>query len=201
MTRKQQIIETAIELFNEQGTKNVTTNHIAAKLGISPGSLYYYFKNKEEIIREIFAMMDRIGMEEYGKVASQYQIGTLEAMEHTFVMVQKFNWRFRFFKRELTSLLHGDRELMEAYTRTHQGMLMIAKTGILNSIACGNMVQMTQEEIDLFTEELWLLLIFWLNFLEIGGEEVNDETLARGNAVLRNAIKFRLTEKGLKELR
>lgn len=35
----------------------MTTNHIAKELEISPGNLYFHFKNKEEIIRDIFRKM------------------------------------------------------------------------------------------------------------------------------------------------
>jgi AcrR family transcriptional regulator len=36
----------------------VTTNHVAAHLKISPGNLYYHFRNKEEILREAFERMN-----------------------------------------------------------------------------------------------------------------------------------------------
>ena len=53
MKTKDRIIKTAIKLFNDHGTKAITTNHIAKKLQISPGNLYYHFKNKFDIIRSI----------------------------------------------------------------------------------------------------------------------------------------------------
>lgn len=47
---KDRIASAAVELFNASGVGPVTTNHIAAHLGISPGNLYYHFANKEEIL-------------------------------------------------------------------------------------------------------------------------------------------------------
>ena len=55
MKTRDRIVETSRELFNEEGASRVTTNHIAAAMTISPGNLYYHFRDKEEIIREIFA--------------------------------------------------------------------------------------------------------------------------------------------------
>ena len=50
VSTKEAIVITAIELFNEKGTAAVSTNRIAEAMGISPGNLYYHFRNKEEII-------------------------------------------------------------------------------------------------------------------------------------------------------
>jgi AcrR family transcriptional regulator len=52
--RKDEIIEASIKLFNEKGCLNTSTRHICESLDISVGNLYYYFKNKEEILIEIY---------------------------------------------------------------------------------------------------------------------------------------------------
>ncbi|HGY0963944.1 TPA: TetR/AcrR family transcriptional regulator, partial [Vibrio cholerae] len=56
MKTKDRIVHAALELFNQQGERNITTNHIAAHIEISPGNLYYHFRNKQEIVRDIFAL-------------------------------------------------------------------------------------------------------------------------------------------------
>ena len=196
MTTKERIIETAIELFNDKGIKAVTTNHIAAAMGISPGNLYYHFRNKEEIIRAIFDQMDAQGFADYDRIIADKPAGSLEAMEETFLMIQRFNWRYRFFKRELTALLLGDPVLQQKHIRVHQAMLQLVRHSLENSIAQGLLHPMPEKDLGLFVEEVWLVTLFWLNYLEVGGEAITDETLRRGNDLVRQAVKLRLTEKG-----
>jgi len=189
MKTRDRIIETAIELFNEQGTRAVTTNHIAAAAGISPGNLYYHFRNKEDIIRAIFEQMDAYGLEQYRLITDTCPPGTLEAMERTFVMIQEYNWRYRFFKRELTALIMADPLLRERFHQTHHALLALVRHSVDNSVALGVLRPLDEQERALLAEEIWLVTLFWLNYLEVGGEEVNEETLRRGIDLLRNMLK------------
>lgn len=49
LQRQAEILQAAALVFDEQGYGDATTNAIAAKAGISPGSLYQFFPNKEAI--------------------------------------------------------------------------------------------------------------------------------------------------------
>jgi len=49
------ILDTAETIFAHMGYDEATTNHIAAQAGISPGSLYQFFSNKEEIAHALAA--------------------------------------------------------------------------------------------------------------------------------------------------
>lgn len=48
-----QILEAAAVVIAEDGYEGATTNKIAAQAGISPGSLYQYFANKDAIVRAL----------------------------------------------------------------------------------------------------------------------------------------------------
>ncbi|TWF45413.1 TetR family transcriptional regulator [Chitinophaga polysaccharea] len=54
MDTKERILKTALELYNSQGVNTITSRHIAAKMGISPGNLHYHFKHTDEIIKTLY---------------------------------------------------------------------------------------------------------------------------------------------------
>ena len=51
--RPQQIIEAALEVFGECGLANARLQDIADRAGVSKGTIYLYFPNKEELFREM----------------------------------------------------------------------------------------------------------------------------------------------------
>jgi AcrR family transcriptional regulator len=51
--RPQQIIEAALEVFGECGLANARLQDIAERAGVSKGTIYLYFPNKEELFREM----------------------------------------------------------------------------------------------------------------------------------------------------
>ncbi|MFO8009811.1 MAG: TetR/AcrR family transcriptional regulator [Dehalococcoidia bacterium] len=52
--RKNQIIEAAAELFSQSGYHGVSVDEIARSAGVSKGNLYWHFRSKEEIFRQMF---------------------------------------------------------------------------------------------------------------------------------------------------
>lgn len=65
---KQKIKSAAIKLFEQKGFDNVYIEDIAALAGCSVGSIYHYFKNKEELSMHMTEHVDS----EYKKLAAAY---------------------------------------------------------------------------------------------------------------------------------
>lgn len=102
---RERILSVSVDLFNQSGVVAVTTNHIASHLGISPGNLYFHFRNKEEIIRELF---DRMCNDTYdvwmpNKKLTVYD-SPIELIERTYEIF----WTYRFFHREMYHLRRKD---------------------------------------------------------------------------------------------
>lgn len=113
MSRKDQILDTALGLFNESGTHAVTTNHIARAMGISPGNLYYHFKNKEDIIRQLLARLkdefSTLLQMDWELVPSQQTLNDFADQGCEII------YRYRFIYAELATLLTRDPLFKEMY--------------------------------------------------------------------------------------
>jgi len=53
LQKKNEAIETAAMVFAEKGFHGATTQDIAQAMGIKQGSLYYYFKSKEQALQDV----------------------------------------------------------------------------------------------------------------------------------------------------
>ena len=65
--RKNTILKAARRLFFDRGFKAVTVDNIAAKAEVSKGSVYLYFKSKEEIYTQILINDSSATFEEIGR--------------------------------------------------------------------------------------------------------------------------------------
>ncbi|MFA5499276.1 MAG: TetR/AcrR family transcriptional regulator [Candidatus Cloacimonadia bacterium] len=57
--RRQQIIQKAMELINDEGFAAFTTRRLAKKVGISEPALYRHFENKDDIIINVILELDK----------------------------------------------------------------------------------------------------------------------------------------------
>src|SRR5690554_7101634 len=113
MKTRDKIILASLDLFNERGERNVTTNHIAAHLNISPGNLYYHFRSKTDIIYEIFLQYQLL-VDHYLQLPQGRQL-TLDDKIHYLESVFDGLWSYRFFHRDLEHYLDSDERLRRGY--------------------------------------------------------------------------------------
>lgn len=98
---KERIIDTAIRLFNESGTASVSTNHVAGAMSISPGNLYYHFRNKDEIVAAAF---DRVEAQLAAIWAVEGQLARHGELRERFAGTLMAFHDHRFVVRELCAL-------------------------------------------------------------------------------------------------
>ncbi|UJF19260.1 TetR/AcrR family transcriptional regulator [Vibrio sp. SS-MA-C1-2] len=118
MKTKDRIVQVALDLFNERGERNVTTNHIAASLEMSPGNLYYHFRNKEQIIYAIFNNYAHDLQTHF--VPQSNPDETIDGLANYVDAIFLIMWRYRFFYANLPDILSRDKQLKADYLSAQQ---------------------------------------------------------------------------------
>jgi AcrR family transcriptional regulator len=173
------ILKTAQRLFNERGTAAVSTNHVAAAAGLSPGNLYYHFADKQEIIR---ALHDRYAAahEELWQAAAGATSG-LAGLRANVSTAMQLAWQYRFFERERLALLRADPELLASYRTVYQRRLgqWLAYGELLAAEGTIRLPRPPATIADLAVA-VWLIGESWLSYLEITGDPEDPAQVARG---------------------
>ena len=117
---RERILDASLEMFNKKKASNVSTVQISAAMKISPGNLYYYYANKEDVIRCIWEermssiLNELLEKTENIKSAADLLDYLKEWMEYLI--------NYRFFYTELSTLFINDEKLVELYQDTYKKM-------------------------------------------------------------------------------
>ena len=169
----QRILDASLAMFNTQGEPNVTTNHIADELEISPGNLYYHFRNKDDIIEQLFGVY-----EQRIDTALSTPSGRLPNLEDIWLqlhLVFECIWDYRFLYRDLVDILSRNRRLRIRFARilkraddsAHFVMRGLSKAGVMRA---------SPSELDAAATNILVIATFWLNYSAVRGQK--DEQVA-----------------------
>jgi len=175
---KNKIIDAALELANEIGIHRITTNHIIDRLGISPGTFYYHFKNKEEIIRKIF---ERITAEFDALFTGNQSSHSILVYAQIIKNIYLLYYKYRSFYYDVSMLLDRDEELEKMYRENYRLKsekltaltLLLEKNGILKKFD-------SVPERECYLENLWIISDYRLAFLKAAGETDPDALIEKG---------------------
>ncbi|KZX86003.1 TetR family transcriptional regulator [Oleiphilus sp. HI0009] len=161
---KERIILESLDLFNAQGERNVSTNHIAAHLNMSPGNLYYHFRNKSDIIYQIFKNYELM-VDTYLRVPEGRKIKVEDLLSYLDAVFNGL-WAYRFLHRDLEHLLDNDDKLREDYRaftlRCVRGVMSIIEALELSEIFSRQTEQQRQSK----ALNVWLIVTNWMTFLK-----------------------------------
>jgi AcrR family transcriptional regulator len=65
--KRQEILQTAFELFSRKGRDHTSFREIARETGLSQAGLLHYFSSKEELLAEVLRLRDTVNSGEYGE--------------------------------------------------------------------------------------------------------------------------------------
>jgi AcrR family transcriptional regulator len=187
MKTPERILAAALRLFNEQGTAAVSTNHIAEALSMSPGNLYYHFRNKEEIIRALFE-------QQFARADLLYELPadrlpTLDDLQHLVQATFEMSWDFRFIYRELIALLRRDEQLQRRWVEVRaRGFAGFGELVALFVAAGVLRAPETPAALQRLAELCWLISEFWLASVEVSGQTVDTAQMEHGVALMLQVL-------------
>ncbi len=172
---KERILDTSIKLFNEKKASNVSTVQISAAMKISPGNLYYYYANKEEVIRHIWGKrivrdIDEL-IDRYADTETADDLLDLfkEGMEHCL--------KYRFFYTEMPTLFVNDGSLTALYVEAKNKIRTVC-TGIYGTLVKkGKMIKAGESEISYIIDNGLTLFAGIASYCDVAAVEgiENDE--------------------------
>ncbi len=158
---RERILETSLALFNRFGEPNITTANIADEMNISPGNLYYHFRNKDQIVGELYAALE-------AKLLPLFTPPTTRApdVEDLWFMLHLLfeqMWAFRFFYRDLIELTSRNRRIALRFAElTRQGESTVIEL-CRGMLAAGTM-RASEREITTVAQNVVIVATYWMSF-------------------------------------
>lgn len=163
MKTRDRILAQSLELFNAEGAPAVTTNAIAAELGMSPGNLYYHFKNKQQIIEQLLRRFDDVLASFATAPESVHELDDLWLALH--LLFEKIH-AYRFVYRDSDYLM---REFPPLAQRLHR--MTLAQLATLRLVYLGlaqrGVMRATEQEVELLALHTVLVITCWQSFTRL----------------------------------
>lgn len=180
---KKKIKKYALDLFNEKDTFSITTNHIALCAKISTGNLYYHYKNKEDIIIDIYEeMVEKFeNLNSFGKILNSQN--PLEELSKMYDLYLDIFWDYRFLMRDSSVLLSTLPKFKEIFIQRQNLRISEIKMLIEYFISKEIFKQMSEDEILLSAKLNWFISTYWQNFISIN-EVITKESFKEAKDVI-----------------
>ena len=165
---RERIVETALLLFNRSGEPNVTTADIAGQMEISPGNLYYHFRNKDQIIAELFAAFER---QLDGLLT--WPEGRSAGVEDLWLLLHllfEAMWEHRFLFRDLDEILSRNRRVATRFALImRRGSSTVVE--LCRAMVATGAMEASEREIAALAENVALIATYWISFQKISAAE------------------------------
>lgn len=186
----ERIIQASITLFNQYGEPYVSTNHIGDYLSISPGNIYYYFRNKEEIIAHIFKRYenDLIELIELMTEKSPEIQWSVQVALNYLNQIFRVIWHYRFLFTDISYLANKNEHIKTLQLDYADKIKPILHRYIDSCIKSGFM-QCSKVERDFIQDNFWLVVRYWYGYDKMIRGELQEDSCLRGSLQALSLVK------------
>lgn len=173
---RERILETALALFNRFGEPNITTADIANEMGISPGNLYYHFRNKDQIIAELFGALEQ-RLDALLQVRGRRTAG-VEDLWLVLHLLFEAMWDYRFFFRDLDEILSRSGKLASRFALIlRRGVRTVVE--LCRAMVAEGTMRASEREIAALADNVALVATYWISYQNITGGDRAQANLDR----------------------
>jgi AcrR family transcriptional regulator len=176
---RERILETSLLLFNRSGAPHITTADIADEMGISPGNLYYYFRNKDEIIAELVAAFEQ--RLDGSLAAPAGRVADVEDLWLLLHLLFEAMWSYRFLYRDLDEILSRDRRLASRFALIMQRGTQTV-IALCRSMAATGAMRASEREIEAVADNVALVATYWISYQKLAAGERDTEAISLDRA-------------------
>lgn len=195
---KEKILETALQLFNEQGVDNITVRHIAKEMGISHGNLCYHYPNISVIVENLYKnLLHELDLELIKLPLTEVN---LQAMFEIVKFIFNKFYKYRFLMQDFIGVIRKVPQLKKQHRELVAARFMFFKIGV-EAMQKNELIreQRIEGEFENFFHHLFIISDFWMAEAEILFEGNEAEKLQYYTKLTFDLIVPFLTEKGLNE--
>jgi len=179
---RERILELSLRLFNEFGEPNITTTVISEEMNISPGNLYYHFRNKDDIVNSIFVQFEsEIGRMLAVPIDRQPNIEDVWLYLH---LMFELVWRYRFFYRDLSDLLSRNRKLELQFKQILAHKIKVAHQ-LCEGLRSNQALEAEDFEIQSLATNMVVVATYWLSYEYVLNPRKYTEPQAMSEALIR----------------
>jgi TetR/AcrR family fatty acid metabolism transcriptional regulator len=144
--RSESIIRAAIEVFSKKDFKTASISEIAQKAGVADGTIYQYFRSKEDLFFSI-------PIEKTNEFRSQLELH-LEGISGAFNKLRKFVWYFLYFFKanpDYGRILMLEMRVSKSFVKTETyGFLKQSVSQVMDIIAEGQNEGVIRQDTDIY---------------------------------------------------
>jgi AcrR family transcriptional regulator len=179
---RERILELSLRLFNEFGEPNITTTVIAEEMNISPGNLYYHFRNKDDIVNSIFVQFEG-EIERLLAVPADRQPNLEDVWLYLHLMFELV-WRYRFFYRDLSDLMSRNRKLELQFKQILAHKIKVARK-LCDGLRKDGALEASDLEISALSTNMVVVATYWLSYEYVCNPRKYTEQKAMADALAR----------------
>lgn len=124
--RKNELLDTAQELFFTKGYKQTSIESIIKKIGVAKGTFYYYFKSKEDLLDKLTYKMSKKILEEVKKIVEKDDLNAIDKLNQAYAVAGSVKLENIELLKVLLKAFYNDRNLFFRHKMFMSSMEILA---------------------------------------------------------------------------